>query len=915
MLRKNTIKDVINCSADSVLNSPYPAMAQELRVLHLEDNVADAELIKYALQQSDYAPKITRVQTEADFLKELDGDYDIILADFDLPQYDGRSALNLVQARGMITPFLIVSGAIREEIAIACMREGAADYLFKDRLGRLGPSVARALDRKREQDQKREAEEALRESEERFRQLTENIQEVFWMTDLERSHFLYVSLAYEQIWGRSRDALYSSPNTFFDAVHPDDRERVLAAIQNWQEYDEVYRILPPDGTLRWVHDRAFPVYNEAGDVYRIAGIAQDITNQQISQETLERQLKEQSVLKEVASYAANSQALDDLIEQITRVIGETFELENFGFGFVAEGGSVVRMHQSYIERSGADFSDIAMGTGVTGTVAQTGKHLLINDVSESDIYFEVDIKTRSELCVPINVSTEIVGVINAESSQVNAFSHADMQLLVTVADLVSTAIARTQLFEAELRYRAELDALRHATLRLTSNLELVPLLEATLMQAIKLMNADTAYVYLFDGLELSFGAAYWDRQLQDRPISWPRPDGLTYQVARSGERVFIERTKNHPQYKEWDWDGANVTLPLKVEEMVRGVMIVTYSSPHQFDEGEVRLLNLFAAQTGVALRNAQLFSDTQRALAHAQAMYHASRSTIALENIQDLLLSITNNVAATLEAYSVVLIVFNVQMTAVTNYIAGGPGASEIKQDTFEELEMGLTGWAIRNRKPVLSRSDEPDPREAELLQQRRVKKNLGDLIVVPLIYRDRVFGTMTVVNQPGSDSFGQNEVELVSAMANQTAVTLENAKLLTDLKKSNEELTQAYNETISGWAQALELRDHETQGHSERVTALTLELAKAVGIPDTELEVLRRGALLHDIGKMALPDEILHKPGPLNPTEWIAMRRHPEYARDMLIRIEYLQKSIDIPYCHIGPIGMPGRKKKSLNI
>ena len=135
--------------------------------------------------------------------------------------------------------------------------------------------------------------------------------------------------------------------------------------------------------------------------------------------------------------------------------------------------------------------------------------------------------------------------------------------------------------------------------------------------------------------------------------------------------------------------------------------------------------------------------------------------------------------------------------------------------------------------------------------------------------------------------------------LGGQAAIAVDNAAVYEDLHQSNAELTLAYDKTIEGWSRALDLRDKETEGHAQRVTEITLRLAKAMGIGDAELVHIRRGALLHDIGKMGVPDDILLKPGKLTDEEWVLMRKHPQLAYDLLSPITYLRTALDIPYCH----------------
>jgi putative nucleotidyltransferase with HDIG domain len=138
-----------------------------------------------------------------------------------------------------------------------------------------------------------------------------------------------------------------------------------------------------------------------------------------------------------------------------------------------------------------------------------------------------------------------------------------------------------------------------------------------------------------------------------------------------------------------------------------------------------------------------------------------------------------------------------------------------------------------------------------------------------------------------------------LETLAGQAALAIDNATLYNDLQQSNEDLTRAYDITINGWSRALDLRDKATEGHAQRVTDMAMRLARGMGMSEEDLSCVQRGALLHDIGKMGVPDAVLLKPGPLTDAAWVSMRKHPTYAYEMLSPIAFLQLALDIPYCH----------------
>jgi len=176
--------------------------------------------------------------------------------------------------------------------------------------------------------------------------------------------------------------------------------------------------------------------------------------------------------------------------------------------------------------------------------------------------------------------------------------------------------------------------------------------------------------------------------------------------------------------------------------------------------------------------------------------------------------------------------------------------------------------------------------------------EDFNDYYCVPLIVKGEIKGVLEIFHR--SALVGSADwLDFLETLAGQAAIAIENAALFENLQHSNNELFQAYDATIEGWSHALDLRDKETEGHSLRVTEMTLDLARKFSFTDEQLIYIRWGALLHDIGKMGIPDSILLKPDKLSDQEWERMKQHPVFAFEMLSPITYLKSSLDIPYCH----------------
>ena len=190
-----------------------------------------------------------------------------------------------------------------------------------------------------------------------------------------------------------------------------------------------------------------------------------------------------------------------------------------------------------------------------------------------------------------------------------------------------------------------------------------------------------------------------------------------------------------------------------------------------------------------------------------------------------------------------------------------------------------------------------------EVCQRIRSDPQIAEIPIIILTALDDRESLLNAL-KAGADDFISKPFDRYELRARLLGITRLNRyqKLLQErakLREANAQLLNAYEATIEGLSHALDLRDRETEGHSQRVTEVTIKLAQALHISDEEIVHIRRGALLHDIGKIGIPDSILHKPDSLTPEEWVMMRKHPQFAYNMLSPIEYLRPALDIPYNH----------------
>jgi two-component system, NarL family, sensor histidine kinase UhpB len=265
-------------------------MKLQLRILILEDQITDGELMAYELRQAKIAHVIRRVDTEAAFSRELD-DYrpDLILSDYHLPGFNGLAALGLAQEKCPEVPFIFVSGAMGEEVAIESLKRGATDYVLKDRLTRLGPAVTRALREKVERQERRQAEVALTESEQKYRLLVKSIPAVVYR-GYNDCTVDFIDDKIEELTGYPREDFDSRCLKWDKLVVPLDYQKFKAAfvagLKSNKSFIREYRITNKDGQVLWIQDRGQIVCNAAGQVQYVSGVFFDISERRRGEEAL-----------------------------------------------------------------------------------------------------------------------------------------------------------------------------------------------------------------------------------------------------------------------------------------------------------------------------------------------------------------------------------------------------------------------------------------------------------------------------------------------------------------------------------------------------------------------------------------------------------------------------------------------------
>jgi len=311
---------------------------------------------------------------------------------------------------------------------------------------------------------------------------------------------------------------------------------------------------------------------------------------------------------------------------------------------------------------------------------------------------------------------------------------------------------------------------------------------------------------------------------------------------------------------------------------------------------ECQLVHKLAEMTASALQRARQHALTSRRLERLSALHAIERAITGSFNLDLTLHLILEQVVSQLEVDAADIILTNPDGGGIA--FAAGLGFQRYQPHSgISDVRKNLVRDALL-RRDLIALQNLEEERPGLLQVGIFAQEGYCSYHVVPLIAKGRVMGALEVYHKRPPQVDGE-WYEFLRTLGSQAAVAMDNAALVEDLRRTNLELDQAYNTTLEGWVRALDLRDSCTGGHTHRVVERTLKLANAVGLPRDQLVHVRRGALLHDIGKLGVPDSILNKAGPLTDEEWAIMRQHPLYAREMLQPIEFLHPALPIPTAH----------------
>ena len=761
-----------------------------MKILYVEDEIAHVVLTERALDEKLRQEfRLLHAETIREALEILSAqpDIDLILSDLRLPDGTGLDLLKKIRERKFPPAMVLVTGQGDEQVAVAALKAGAADYLVKhsDYLDRLPVVISNAV----AQNRFLREQEALRQAEVKYQSLIEQISAVVFLDQADEEQTpLYVSPRIHELTGYTAEEWRADPRLWAQIIHPDDRERVLEKDREssrvGSRFVDEYRIIRRDGTTVWVKDDANLIRDKEGAPLYWQGILLDITREKATEAALQRQLEELAVLHSASVAASNSSQVDQLIEQITNVIGDTLYPDNFGILLLSETSSTLKPHASYRGAAPAStIHSVRLTEGVTGKVARTGIPVRIGDITQEESYIQVTEGVRSELCVPIVSRGHVIGVINTESKKPDAYSERDERLLLTIAHTLATAMDKLRSFEDARQRATELEVLYRTSRLLTLSLEPEIIGKNLIATVDELLGYESASVYLLDEqnnllvpVAISQKAQNPEEYDRDRQAlldgRLPVETGMMARVVQQAQTIRTGAvTQDNHYFSTLKNIQSRLCLPLMARRKVIGVLNIESTKPDAYTERDESLLTALANSAAIAFENARLYKSEQKRRQEAENLRQAASiisSTLDIDTVVKEILKALKQVIP----YDNASVFFHEGDQLRVAMAQGFPNASAVNNVTFR-ADDELFQIIYQTGRPIILQDAQTDPRFKSWGETTQVR----GWMAIPLVTRGHVVGCISLDSYKAG-AYNESIVETAMAFANQAAAGIENARL-----------------------------------------------------------------------------------------------------------------------------------------
>lgn len=752
------------------------------------------------------------------------------------------------------------------------------------------------------------AENKIIESEAKYHSLFDNVPDGVYRTTPE-GKFLTVNQEAVRMLGFDsvEELMSASADQFYN-----DREDRQKFIKIMEELGEVHNLevhfRNKDGRDMVLLENARAYRDENGKVLFYEGTLTDITERKKSE-------TERQTLLEIIQGLMVTDDLHDYLNVVHQAIAKVIYAENF---FVILKNTETGLFEDtyMVDQFDLPMPPYELGKTLSAFVYRTGRPFLFDDatfdllVAQGEVE-QVGTRSPSWLGVPLVASRETIGVMVVQDyATKNRYTGHDVDFLTSIAGQVALAVKRkyaetelARMFEREKRRVVRLSELQVISADLNSQHSERELLHTLVLRAAALSNSPVSTIMLLDetnsevilaehtGLPNSIppGMRIPIKALPEEVLAFQKGDPIIISNIDL-ELPSLRRVLVHPDVQSFS------AYPLSIDGRVAGVFTLSNFAPHHPSDGEINAYQLLARLASAALDNVRLFESINR---NVKRLGSLRRVDMAISSSFDLMLTLNillEQVTSHLEVDAADVLVFD-QGDSTLKYTCGRGFRSQALRFTNLRLGEGYAGRAALERRTIHIPDIHKEPSELD----KSTSLGSEDFVSywgVPLVGKGHIQGVLEVFHRQPL-VVEQEWIDFLETLAGQAAIAIDNVHLFDTLERSNADLSMAYDNTLAGWASALEMRDNETEGHTRRVAALTMKLAGRLGLHDQEVMFLRWGSLLHDIGKMGIPDNILLKPGPLTDEEWVTMRKHPQLAYEMLAPIAYLREALDIPYCH----------------